>query len=56
MRLEEDIPEGWAIDEKGRSTTDPQEAMKGSLLPIGGPKGYGMAFFIDLIARSNLGI
>ena len=23
--------------------------MKGTLLPIGGPKGYGMAFFIDLL-------
>ena len=24
--------------------------MKGTLLPIGGPKGYGMAFFIDLVS------
>jgi LDH2 family malate/lactate/ureidoglycolate dehydrogenase len=24
--------------------------MKGTLLPIGGPKGYGMALFIDLVS------
>ncbi len=24
--------------------------MKGTLLPIGGPKGYGMALFIDLLS------
>ena len=40
---------GWAIDGTGSSTTDPKEALKGTLLPIGGPKGYGMAFFIDLL-------
>ncbi len=44
------IPAGWALDEKGRGTTDPQAAMNGSLLPIAGPKGYALALFIDLIA------
>lgn len=44
------IPSGWALDEKGRSTTDPVAAMKGSLLPFAGPKGYGLALFVDLIA------
>ncbi len=48
-RLGERIPEGWALDGRGEPTTDPSEALKGSLLPIGGPKGYGMALFIDLI-------
>lgn len=46
----EPIPEGWALDEEGRPTCDPAAAMKGSLLPIAGPKGYAMALLIDLIA------
>ena len=46
----QEIPAGWALDEKGRGTTDPQAAMNGSLLPIAGPKGYALALFIDLIA------
>jgi len=49
QRLNEAIPLGWALDEKGSPTTDPTEAIKGTLLPIAGPKGSGLAFFIDLI-------
>lgn len=48
-RMKERIPLGWALDERGAPTTDPEAAMKGTLLPIGGPKGYGLAFFVDLI-------
>jgi LDH2 family malate/lactate/ureidoglycolate dehydrogenase len=49
QRLNEDIPSGWALDESGTPTTDPAAALKGTLLPIAGPKGSGLAFFIDLI-------
>lgn len=49
-RLKEKIPLGWAIDASGSPTEDPTAAMKGTLLPIGGPKGYGMALFIDLVS------
>ncbi|MFD2371544.1 Ldh family oxidoreductase [Brevibacillus sp. GCM10020057] len=45
----EPIPEGWAIDQEGLATTDPQRALLGSLLPIGGAKGYGLAMFIDIL-------
>jgi len=48
-KLNESIPMGWALDETGAPTTDPAEALKGSLLPIAGPKGYGIAFLIDLV-------
>ncbi|MBN1847566.1 MAG: Ldh family oxidoreductase [Deltaproteobacteria bacterium] len=48
-RLNEKIPQGWALDSKGNPTTDPAEALKGTVLPIAGPKGYGLALFIDLI-------
>jgi len=50
LRLKEPIPLGWALDAGGSPTHDPQEAMGGTLLPVGGPKGYGMALFIDLIS------
>ena len=48
-RLNENIPEGWALDATGNPTTDPAEALKGTLIPIAGPKGYGLALFIDLL-------
>jgi LDH2 family malate/lactate/ureidoglycolate dehydrogenase len=49
-RLKEKIPEGWAFDGTGTPTTDPAAALKGTLMPIGGPKGYGLALMIDVLA------
>lgn len=46
----ESIPEGWAVDKDGRPTTDPQAAIGGNLLPVGGPKGYGLAMFADIFS------
>jgi LDH2 family malate/lactate/ureidoglycolate dehydrogenase len=46
----EPIPADWAIDDAGNPTTDPERALSGSLLPIGGAKGYGMAMFIDMLS------
>jgi LDH2 family malate/lactate/ureidoglycolate dehydrogenase len=43
------IPNGWAVDAQGAPTTDPAEAIKGMLLPAAGPKGFGLAFVIDLL-------
>ena len=43
------IPEGWALDDQGQPTTDPEQARTGSLLPIGGHKGYGLAMAIEAI-------
>ena len=45
----ERIPEDWAVDSQGRPTTDPAAAIKGMLLPAAGPKGFGLAFVIDLL-------
>jgi LDH2 family malate/lactate/ureidoglycolate dehydrogenase len=50
QRTKETIPLGWALDETGQPTTDPVAALKGTLLPIGGPKGYGLALMIDILA------
>ncbi|UCF99544.1 MAG: Ldh family oxidoreductase [Spirochaetaceae bacterium] len=48
-RLKERIPFGWALDASGAPTDDPEAAIQGTLMPVGEYKGYGMAFFIDLI-------
>lgn len=48
----ESIPEGWMIDQLGNPIVDPKRASEGSLLPIGGYKGYGLALMISLLAGS----
>ncbi len=48
--LGEPIPEGWAVDKNGKPTTSPKEALEGYLLPVGGPKGYGLALFADIFS------
>jgi len=45
----EPIPLGWALDKEGRPTTDPVAARQGALLPLGGPKGYGLAVVLDVL-------
>jgi len=44
------IPLGWAADAQGAPTADPAAAIKGMLLPAAGPKGFGLAMMIDLLA------
>lgn len=46
----ESMPEGWVIDEHGESITDPAEADRGFLMPIGGYKGSGINMAIGLLA------
>lgn len=43
------IPEGWALDENGYPTTDPGEALKGSVLPMGGAKGAALAMAVEVL-------
>jgi LDH2 family malate/lactate/ureidoglycolate dehydrogenase len=44
------IPLGWAYDENGLPTENAHAALKGTLAPIGGPKGAGLSLIIDLLA------
>lgn len=44
------IPPGWAIDKDGNPTDDPAKGMEGGLLPLGDPKGYGLAVMLDIMA------
>ena len=46
------IPEGWALDPDGKPTTDPAVAVKGSLLPIGGPKGYALSLMVEILCTA----
>lgn len=43
------IPHGWALDSSGRPTRDPKAALAGLLLPMAGPKGYGLALWVDVL-------
>ncbi|HEY2664532.1 MAG TPA: Ldh family oxidoreductase, partial [Candidatus Binataceae bacterium] len=46
----EAMPEGWMMDRQGNPLTDPKRADEGFLVPIGGPKGYGLALMFGLLA------
>jgi len=51
----EPIPLGWAIDEEGNPTTDPEAALKGSLVSTGGYKGYGFGLMAEVLAAAVTG-
>lgn len=54
-RRGEPIPEGWALDAEGHPTTDPGEALGGTMLPIGGAKGASLAFMVELLTGALAG-
>lgn len=49
------IPADWAVDEHGKPTTDPAEALRGALVPAAGPKGFGLAFMVDVLCAGLSG-
>jgi LDH2 family malate/lactate/ureidoglycolate dehydrogenase len=56
-RWNKPIPSGWALDDGGEPTTDPDVAMKHRLqTPLGGTrelgshKGYGLAVMVDILS------
>lgn len=46
----EKIPLDWATDKDGRPTNDPDKGFEGFLLPVGGYKGLGLAYVVDMLA------
>ena len=46
----EPLPDGWAAAADGTPTTDPAQAIEGLILPMAGPKGYVIAFMMDVLA------
>ncbi|MDI6788974.1 MAG: Ldh family oxidoreductase [Planctomycetota bacterium] len=56
QRKQQQIPLGWAVNEKGEPTTSPDAVLKnGGLMPLGGTaessgyKGYGLSVMIDIL-------
>jgi (2R)-3-sulfolactate dehydrogenase (NADP+) len=49
------IPLGWALDRNGNPTTDPEAALEGSMLPMGGTKGAMLALVVELLVTSLTG-
>jgi len=45
----EQIPEGWALTADGKPTTNPQEGLKGLMVPLGGDKGALLALIVELL-------
>ena len=51
----EKIPEGWALDADGTPTTDPEAALAGSLVSMGGYKGWGFGLMAELLTAGMTG-
>ena len=51
----EPIPAGWALDEAGAPTTDPEAALRGTMLPLGDAKGTALALMVELLAAGLTG-
>jgi LDH2 family malate/lactate/ureidoglycolate dehydrogenase len=49
-RRGEKIPIDWALDSEGRPTDDPEAALNGVMLPMGGPKGSALAIMMDVFS------
>nr|WP_278116458.1 Ldh family oxidoreductase [Mesorhizobium sp. WSM4875]WIE94814.1 Ldh family oxidoreductase [Mesorhizobium sp. WSM4875] len=49
------IPEGWALDAEGNSTTDPDAAKLGAIAPFGGAKGYGLGLAFEVLVSALTG-
>jgi L-2-hydroxycarboxylate dehydrogenase (NAD+) len=52
VRLNQELPEGVAIDPDGNPTRDPAQARAGALLPFGGRdahKGFGLALIVQAL-------
>lgn len=49
------VPLGTGLDPKGQLTTDPNEILKGVLLPFGGYKGSALALMVELLAAGAVG-
>jgi len=44
-----EIPAGWAFDAEGAPTTNTAQAYHGMLMPLGGYKGSGLGFMVEIL-------
>jgi LDH2 family malate/lactate/ureidoglycolate dehydrogenase len=49
------IPLGWALDMNGVPTENPDEALRGALLPMAGAKGYALALAVETLCSALTG-
>lgn len=49
-RRGEKIPPDWALDADGQPTDDPEKALEGVMLPMGGPKGSALSIMMDVFS------
>ena len=58
-KTDEPIPKGWAFDKDGNVTTNAKEALKGTMAPSGGYKGFSTGLLVEIltacVAGGNLG-
>ncbi len=45
----------WALGESGNPTTDPDEALRGSMMPLGDSKGATLAMMVEVLAAALTG-
>jgi (2R)-3-sulfolactate dehydrogenase (NADP+) len=50
-----EIPPDWALDRKGHPTTDPTEALQGTMVPFGEAKGAALALMVEILAAGLTG-
>lgn len=51
----DDIPKGWALSAEGEPTTDPKEALAGSMVPAGDAKGAALALMVEILSATLIG-
>lgn len=56
IRNAQKIPETWIVGPEGEKTDDPNDFFRGgALLPMAGPKGYGLAVMIEVFSALLVG-
>lgn len=51
----EAIPDDWALGPDGKPTTDPKQALKGTMLAIGDAKGAALAMMVEILSAALTG-
>lgn len=51
----ESIPDDWALDENGHPTTNPAEALNGTMVPMGDAKGAALVLMVEVLAAGLSG-
>jgi (2R)-3-sulfolactate dehydrogenase (NADP+) len=50
VRVGKPIPIGWALDANGQPTSDPEAGLKGTMVPSGGYKGFGIGLMVEIFS------